>query len=160
MSRKAGCRVFAIQRATDTTVYVYGFGTHLGDFPRPDWTVTAADRRLYESTIRRHDAQRARERDMARPMSERVDDLAYHLSLNPKIALDNGGVVWGYECWWGEMDDDATEPPAQFIGDRTVVYVPAPHPPEVPPAGPCAIDPRPRPGQLHDDDARDGPQSR
>ena len=20
---------------------------------------------------------------------------------NPKIVLDNGDVVWGYECWWG-----------------------------------------------------------
>ena len=23
---------------------------------------------------------------------------------NPKILLDNGDVVWGCECWWGEHD--------------------------------------------------------
>lgn len=21
---------------------------------------------------------------------------------NPKIVLDNGDVVWGFQCWWGE----------------------------------------------------------
>jgi hypothetical protein len=24
---------------------------------------------------------------------------------NPKIILDNGDVVWGCECWWGDADD-------------------------------------------------------
>lgn len=23
---------------------------------------------------------------------------------NPKIALDNGGVVYGCECWWGSLE--------------------------------------------------------
>lgn len=23
---------------------------------------------------------------------------------NPKIELDNGGIVWGCECWWGSED--------------------------------------------------------
>lgn len=23
---------------------------------------------------------------------------------NPKIELDNGGVVWGFECWWGPIE--------------------------------------------------------
>lgn len=23
---------------------------------------------------------------------------------NPKIVLDNGEVVWGYECWWGDAE--------------------------------------------------------
>ena len=27
------------------------------------------------------------------------DDIGWK---NPKIELDNGGVVWGYQCWWGE----------------------------------------------------------
>lgn len=21
---------------------------------------------------------------------------------NPKIELDNGKVIWGYQCWWGD----------------------------------------------------------
>ena len=23
---------------------------------------------------------------------------------NPKITLDTGKVVWGFQCWWGEID--------------------------------------------------------
>ncbi len=23
---------------------------------------------------------------------------------NPKIELDNGGVVWGFQVWWGDED--------------------------------------------------------
>lgn len=23
---------------------------------------------------------------------------------NPHITLDQGGYVWGYECWWGEEE--------------------------------------------------------
>lgn len=74
-------------------------------------------------------AQRQAE-ELAKPMAERVADLRHSLSLNPKIALDRGGVVWGCESWWGEVDGDATKPPTRFVGDREVVYVPAPHPEE------------------------------
>lgn len=35
---------------------------------------------------------------------------------NPKIQLDNGGVVWGYQCWWG--DEQRVK---QIIGDRAVI---------------------------------------
>ena len=24
--------------------------------------------------------------------------------LNPCIRLDNGKIVWGYQCWWGNAD--------------------------------------------------------
>lgn len=23
---------------------------------------------------------------------------------NPKIQLDNGNIVWGYQCWWSDED--------------------------------------------------------
>jgi hypothetical protein len=23
---------------------------------------------------------------------------------NPKIQLDNGNIVWGFQCWWGSED--------------------------------------------------------
>ena len=41
---------------------------------------------------------------------------------NPKIELDNGDVVWGYQCWWGREDKVKED----FIGDRTVITVPIP----------------------------------
>lgn len=44
-----------------------------------------------------------------------------HANLNPRIDLDNGGTVWGYQCWWG--------PESKFDGwvkGRNVVEVPVP----------------------------------
>lgn len=40
---------------------------------------------------------------------------------NPKIQLDDGGVVWGCECWWG-----AEERVRKAIGVREVVMQPLP----------------------------------
>lgn len=25
--------------------------------------------------------------------------------LNPRIELDNGEVIWGYQCWWDYADE-------------------------------------------------------
>lgn len=42
---------------------------------------------------------------------------------NPRITLDNGTQVWGYECWWGPEDHIRAK-----IGSREIVIVPvAPH---------------------------------
>jgi len=38
---------------------------------------------------------------------------------NPKIQLDDGQIVWGYQCWWGPEDKIR-----QHIGDRHVTLVP------------------------------------
>lgn len=38
---------------------------------------------------------------------------------NPKIQLDSGDVVWGYQCWWGPEDKIR-----EHIGDRHVTIVP------------------------------------
>lgn len=37
---------------------------------------------------------------------------------NPKIILDNGDVVWGHQCWWGDE-----EKVKRVIGEREVVVV-------------------------------------
>ena len=28
------------------------------------------------------------------------------LSKNPKILLDTGRIIYGFECWWSETDDE------------------------------------------------------
>jgi hypothetical protein len=38
--------------------------------------------------------------------------------LNPTINLDNGQVVYGYECWWG-----SEARVKEIIGDRKVIEV-------------------------------------
>jgi len=35
---------------------------------------------------------------------------------NPRIKLDNGGYVYGYQCWWGGEDQVK-----KSIGDREVI---------------------------------------
>lgn len=38
---------------------------------------------------------------------------------NPKIILDNGNVIWGCECWWGNADRVEKE----IIKNRKVIVV-------------------------------------
>ena len=40
-----------------------------------------------------------------RPMEVRVAELADRVVANPCIELDDGGVVWGMECWWGPEEN-------------------------------------------------------
>ena len=37
---------------------------------------------------------------------------------NPKIQLDDGGIVWGQECWWGPEEQVKKQ-----IGDRKIITV-------------------------------------
>ena len=39
---------------------------------------------------------------------------------NPRITLDNGKVVWGFECWWA-----SEEGVRKMIGTREVIHVEA-----------------------------------
>lgn len=152
----AGTRVWCVRDATDTTVYAYGYGTYLGDFPRPGGP-DAATLALCEAAIRRSDAgppiidmhaylgrqvadgkmtrveadtrivqiETTEAESKARPMEARAREMADRLWLNPKIALDNGGIVWGYECWWEPADEDTAAARAK---GREIVTVPAPQP--------------------------------
>ncbi|MFD3516275.1 hypothetical protein [Streptomyces sp. NPDC058657] len=81
-------------------------------------TQEEADRDLaeYRKVRAERDAHRA-----ATPLEEQVDELLNAMDLNPRLDLDGGGVVWGYECWW--------MPEAKFdamYGEHTVVEVPEP----------------------------------
>ena len=78
---RPGTRVLAIQQRDESTVYVYGEGTYLGNrHPDVSWL---------------------------------PDDF-----VNPCIQLDDGHYVWGFECWWGELDRFKEQ-----NGDREVVKV-------------------------------------
>lgn len=65
--------------------------------------------------------------DRARLMADRAEDLMRRSSLNPKVTLDSGGVVWGCKCWWSEADDST---PQERAKGRRIVIVSAPHPAE------------------------------
>jgi hypothetical protein len=42
---------------------------------------------------------------------------------NPKILLDSGLVVWGFECWWG-----SEEKIKKMIGNKKIIIVEPPAP--------------------------------
>lgn len=80
--KKIGMRVGAARSTGKDIVYMYGYGTYVGD-----------------------------ETDGP------LDGVA-----NPKIVLDDGGVVWGCECWWGEEKQFKE----QVVGNSKVEFVPLP----------------------------------
>ena len=54
----------------------------------------------------------------ARPARERALEIMESMANNPRIDLDQGGSVWGFQCWWG--------PEAQFddwVAGREIVIV-------------------------------------
>jgi len=70
-----GDRVLAVSHTKDGNVYVFGEGVYVGnEVPGPEAAGLIAE--------------------MCRG-AERA---------NPKIKLDCGDVVWGCECWWGELE--------------------------------------------------------
>ena len=94
----------------------------------PEWWSAFLEKRVTEGTLTREEAdariasKRARfEKLQGTPMEERVTALLRALDSNPRIDLDNGSTVWGFQCWWG--------PEAGFeewVAGREVVEVPAP----------------------------------
>ena len=74
----------ALRNVTRTDVFSFGEGTYLGDEVPPE------------------DSPEGSTREMLRSLG----------MANPKIQLDNGKVVWGCECWWGE----AAETKEQYNG--------------------------------------------
>ncbi len=70
-----GTRVGAVMSADQKTVKFFGWGTYQGrEVPGPE---------------------------VAGFMG---DAMREHKLTNPKITLDDGKVVWGCECWWGDEE--------------------------------------------------------
>lgn len=75
---KPGDRVYAIRNIEDETktVYLYGYGVYEGDY-LPEGAANTS-------------------------VAAMVKELGID---NPRIKLDNGKIVWGCECWWGEEEE-------------------------------------------------------
>ncbi len=79
-------RVGVILGSKDNIVKFLGYGVYEGDFDPDDPTYAPAPVGGVA--------------DMARE-AKRV---AKYRSTNPRIRLDNGKLVWGCECWWGDEE--------------------------------------------------------
>ncbi len=89
-------RVGAIASSDETTVKIYGYGVNTGSHIPTEEDIASADE---------HDAE------ILRIMHEcRL--------LNPKIRLDGGGFIWGFQCWWASEESIKAR-----IGDRAVVVI-------------------------------------
>lgn len=89
MRYEQGIRVGAILSSDAESVQFLGWGTYLGNFVPEDGGVA-----LFGELLMKFDI------------------------ANPKILLDNGDVVWGFECWWGPE-----EKIRKMIGSRRVESV-------------------------------------
>lgn len=94
-----GVRVVAISYADEKNVYIYGYGVYEGGFVPPGIDVEADYQRFVESY------------EMLRTADPTMPELEPNLAKaiisvplrNPRIKLDSGKTVWGYECWWSEI---------------------------------------------------------
>lgn len=66
-------------------------------------------------------AREIRKQERSRPFEERVAGRLRSIALNPKIELEGGGEVWGYQCWWGAADRFE-----EMVKGRRVVQVEVP----------------------------------
>lgn len=87
-----GTRVFAVLSASAEGVKFLGEGVFEGHFVRPDAPT-------FEEVW--NDATLPRPPDMTQERARAIYD-ANIFFKSPRIRLDNGDVVWGFECWWGE----------------------------------------------------------
>jgi hypothetical protein len=101
------------------------------NMPWPSWEDWSAQNAAY---LREHDGMSDEEirafydevaAERALPVEEQMKiamiDVYNGMNLNPRIDLDNGGTVWGFQCWWGpESKFD------EMVKGRTVVEVPLP----------------------------------
>lgn len=92
---KVGSRIGAVRDANKDKVFLYGYGTYVGDECPPvapfglRWDTNDVNMMKLKETY-----------------------------TNPKLVLDNGKVAWGLQCWWGP--EEAIK---KFIGQREVVIV-------------------------------------
>lgn len=85
-----GTRVLAVRDSDGEHLHVYGEGEYVGDRPRP-MNMEEETEIILGFLDYADDLEEARQ-------------LFNHFRLNPCINLDNGYVVWGFQCWWGPVE--------------------------------------------------------
>ena len=95
---RVGDRVGAILSATNREVKLLGYGIFKGNLEPPDDTRTPFG--------------------TAGEINKMARENGGDPWTNPCIELDDGRIVWGCQCWWGDEDEVR-----HSIKDRTVVVV-------------------------------------
>lgn len=110
-----GDRVMALESMNDNVVRVYGCGVYEGDFPRPEESdgVFGTTAEMKATAVELWGPEESWSDKQRKSFEASIS--------NPRIRLDNGDVVWGCQCWWG--DEEQTK---RHIGLREIVIVPVP----------------------------------
>lgn len=97
---KVGTRVVAISHSDDDNVYLFGYGVYEGRFLPPyiDVEKEIADVKIEYQELRKEDPSLPEQMD-----DEKLRTVIDEMFSNPRIKLDSGQTVWGYECWWGDI---------------------------------------------------------
>jgi hypothetical protein len=101
MSSQPGTRVIAISHEDEDGLHIFGYGIYEGKFLPPFVNIEE------EVSSYRDEYEEARRADPNLP--EQFDEVQFRATLeqilaNPRIKLDSGKTVWGYECWWSPVD--------------------------------------------------------
>lgn len=96
-----GTRVVAVSHNEGKTLYVFGSGVFEGYFLPSSVNVEDAVKQIMS------------EFEVARGVTPELADSEFtpeHARIalilsesNPRIKLDSGKIVWGFECWWGDV---------------------------------------------------------
>lgn len=84
-----GDNICAVLKADSKNVYVIGYGTYLGE-EIPDKDITGQIATMLRNAK----------------------------ATNPKLEMEDGTIVWGCECWWGDV-----ESAIEMMGGRKVIQV-------------------------------------
>lgn len=128
MSKNIGARVLISEDCREGGKATGMYGTYEGDFPltvvfgyqpnkesKTDWKLGEYSYEDYKSGfIKMQDGTPANEfykewvrgQECPRPFFAMPMD-------NPRIRLDDGSIIWGCQCWWGEVIDGLTLQEAQ-----------------------------------------------
>jgi hypothetical protein len=121
---EVGTRVIAVRDADEEEVRAFGLGTYAGDHVWPGWD---PDLPIYKDgpTLREltSDVEGDGPSEPAGDREERIERVLARMALNPRIDLDSGGSVWGFQCWWGPGGQGELD---RWAAGRRVVLVPAP----------------------------------
>lgn len=103
---KIGDRVGAIESMDEREVRLFGYGVYNGDQEISVHEMLGISREFLEQEV---------DRMMAN--GDLKEDFEY-VTTNPQIQLDDGSIIWGYQCWWGPEDAIRAK-----IGNRKVINV-------------------------------------
>jgi hypothetical protein len=112
-----GTRVVAVSHNDGKELFVFGRGVFEGYFLPPSIDVTTEVAEIQKQ----YAIQRTVTPDLPEEFPAEHARVALILAeSNPRIKLDNGETVWGYECWWSDVETFEKKAVGYTLVDRDI----------------------------------------